>query len=410
MYKYDRTDLKQHQTHTRPREFIEVESPIPQQRALTSRRPLAMMLGSGVTVLTIWMFAVLGTASTAVSGALPIVALQGGGASAVHNTNPNPNADLPQSNQQPPQSSKPVLPSLLQSHSADSALPMTTRPDGRKALSNSPAVIVVYVPDGYYPQPAALKPPTTQAAQQTASIVQHIATGNEPKAIEPAKQLQSTQPQYAASVATELQRAMENSPRYNTVRQVLIQLDPALATRPQVSTQAQPQTQTRTQTQTQVQPQTQGQNTVQSPAQPDTQPAQSKTNLADQQRYANVNALVMSTVPAYMKIPFGINEGTLQVNTMVAPTPAFLFDQQQIRSALCQVGSGDVIAVYDMVPDAWELKTTFTPKDPVRWFAVKDASGKAFYLPNYLDPVRDIQVGDKFVNKGGCNVELVPRS
>ena len=117
----------------------------------------------------------------------------------------------------------------------------------------------------------------------------------------------------------------------------------------------------------------------------------------------------MSTLPAYMKVPLGVNEGTLQVNTLVAPTPAFLFDQQQIKAALCQVGNGEVVSVYDSVPDAWELKTTFIPKDPVRWFTVKDASGKLFYLPNYIDPVRDVQVGDRFVNQGNCNVVLVQR-
>jgi hypothetical protein len=403
MYPYDHSDVKYRQTQTRQREFVVVESPIPQRRALTSRRPLALMLGSSATALAIWMLAVFGSASTAVPGALPIVALQGGGASAVHNAS----GSAPQSEQAPPQANKPALPSLLQSHSADTALPLSKRADGRTVLSKSPAVIVVYVPDGYYPQPAAPRPPTAEAAQQTAAVVQNIATANESNAIEAARALQTSEPQYAASLAGEIQRVTENTPRYNTVRQVLIQLDPALATRTQVS--AQPQTQPRTQVQTQTQVQTSGQNSTQPPAQPNTSPVQNRANLSDRERYANVNALVNATLPAYIKMPLGVNEATLQVNTLVAPGPAFLFDQQQIKAALCQVGSGEVVSVYDSVPDAWELKTTFIPKDPVRWFAVKDAGGKVFYLPNYIDPVRDVQVGDHFVDKGNCNVALVPR-
>src|SRR5207237_5076751 len=192
-----------------------------------------------------------------------------------------------------------------------------------------PAVIVIYVPSNYYPQPALPKPPTTEAAQQTAAIVQHIASANEAKALEPAKALQAAQPQYAASVASEIQKATENAPRYNLVRQVLIELDPALATRTQPSVQTQPRTQVKTQTQTD----TTGQTSTQPPAQDNTFPPQNKTNLSDRERVANVNALVMSTLPAYMKMPLGVNEGTLQVNTLVAPTPAFLFDQQQIKPA-----------------------------------------------------------------------------
>jgi hypothetical protein len=115
----------------------------------------------------------------------------------------------------------------------------------------------------------------------------------------------------------------------------------------------------------------------------------------------------MATVPAYAKLPMGINEGTLQVNTLVAPTPAFLLNQAKIRSALCEVGNSEVVSVYDTIPQAWELKTTFNPRDPVRWFGVKDTAGQVFYLPNYFDAVRDMQVGDRFVVKGGCNVELV---
>jgi len=45
----------------------------------------------------------------------------------------------------------------------------------------------------------------------------------------------------------------------------------------------------------------------------------------------------------------------------------------------------------------------------VRWFTVRDAGGKQFYLPNYLDAVRDVQVGDRFVDHGSCNVELVKK-
>ena len=403
MYPYNRSDLKNRQAQTRPREWIEAESPIPQQRALSTRRPLALMFGGSVSVLAVWMLAVLGSAGTAVPGALPIVAVQGGGASVVQNANPNTGANAPQANQAPVQANKPALPALLQSRSGDSALPLTRRADGRTVLSNSPSVIVIYVPSNYYPQPELPKPPTTEAAQQTAAIVQQIASANEAKALEPAKALQAAQPQYAASVASEIQKATENTPRYNLVRQVLIELDPGLATR------TQPQTQPRTQVKTQTQTDTSGQTSTQPPAQDNTFPPQNKTNLTDRERYANVNALVMSTLPAYMKMPLGVNEGTLQVNTLVAPTPAFLFDQQQIKAALCQVGNGEVVSVYDSVPDAWELKTTFIPKDPVRWFTVKDASGKLFYLPNYIDPVRDIQVGDRFVNQGNCNVALVPR-
>src|SRR5437870_384475 len=80
MQPYYPSDLKNQQTQTRPREFIEIESPIPQRRALSTRRPLALMFGGSVTVLTVWMLAILGSAATAVPGALPIVAVQGGGA------------------------------------------------------------------------------------------------------------------------------------------------------------------------------------------------------------------------------------------------------------------------------------------------------------------------------------------
>jgi hypothetical protein len=65
--------------------------------------------------------------------------------------------------------------------------------------------------------------------------------------------------------------------------------------------------------------------------------------------------------------------------------------------------------VWDTVPKAWEMSTTFAPKDPVRWFTVKDSFGKLYYLPNYIDAKRDMQVGDRFTAKAGCAVELVRR-
>ncbi|HET6316472.1 MAG TPA: hypothetical protein VFG86_08440, partial [Chloroflexota bacterium] len=179
MQPYNRSDVKNRQAQTRPREFIEIESPIPQQRALGPRRPLALMFGGSVSVLAVWMLAILGSAASAVPGALPIVAVQGGGASVVQNANPNSVPNAPQANQAPLQTNKPALPGMLQSRSADSALPLTKRADGRTVLSNSPAVIVIYVPSNYYPQPDMPKPPTTEAAQQTAAIVQQIASANE---------------------------------------------------------------------------------------------------------------------------------------------------------------------------------------------------------------------------------------
>ena len=289
-------------------------------------------------------------------------------------------------------------PPLLQSRSADSLPALSKRPDGRAALSGSPAVLVIYVPSNYYPQPASVPPPTLESAQQTGAIVAQIATGNEGQAVEPARALQAAQPVYAASVAAELQQVTAPSPRYNVVRQVLIELDPALATRAQAQVQLQPQPQTQVQSAVAAPPQA-GQGSV----------LQASSNLSEKEKASRVNALVMSTVPAYLKMPLGMNEGTLQVNTMVVPTPAFLFDQAQIRAALCEIGGGQVVAVYDAIPDAWELKATFIPKDPVRWFSVQDSGGARYYLPNYLDAVRDVQVGDRFVDKGGCDVALAAK-
>jgi len=398
------TSNQTQETQTGATEFIVVESPIPARRALTQRRPLAVALGSGATVMAIWFLAVIGSAgSIAGSAGVPLVLVPGGAAAIQHDTT----ANAPQVTQQDsgqavidPQPRKFSAPPLLQSRSAETLPALSTRPDGRAALNNSPTVLLIYVPYNYYPQPAAALPPTKEAVQQASTIVQQIASANETKAVAPAKALQAAQPQYAAQLAAELQKATEPGPRYNVVRQVLVELDPALQTHIQVMPQTRAETQTQTQQQTAT---TVEQQTDQANGTP------SKVTRTYQERAARVNALVMATVPAYLKIPMGMNEGTLQVNTMVAPTPAFLFDQAQIRSALCEVGSGEVIAVNDTIPDAWELKATFIPKDPVRWFTVRDAGGKQFYLPNYLDAVRDVQVGDRFVDHGSCNVELVKK-
>jgi hypothetical protein len=395
-------------------EYIVIETPIPARRALTQRRPLAVALGSGATVMAIWFLAVIGSAgSIAGVAGVPLVLVPGGAAATQHDNS----ANAPQVTQQDTsqvvidlQARKVSAPPLLQSRSAETLPALSTRPDGRTALNGSPTVLMIYVPYNYYPQPAAALPPTKEAVQQASTIVQQIASANETKAVEPAKALQAAQPQYAAQLAAEIQKAAEPSPRYNVVRQVLVELDPSLQTHIQVVPQTRAETQTQVQVDTQTQAQTQQQTATTVQQQTDQANAlPSKATGTDQERAARVNALVMATVPAYLKIPMGMNEGTLQVNTMVAPTPAFLFDQAQIRSALCEVGSGDVVAVNDTIPDAWELKATFIPKDPVRWFTVRDAGGKLFYLPNYLDAVREVQVGDQFVNHGGCNVELVKK-
>jgi hypothetical protein len=406
------TSNQAQETQTGAYEYIVVESPIPQRRAVVPRRPLAMVLGSGATVMAIWFLAVIGSAgSVAGSSALPLVVIPGGAAATQRDTA----ANVPHESTQAVVDTQPgkvsVPPPLLQSRSAETLPAISIRPDGRSALNTSPTVLMIYVPDNYYPQPAVVRPPTEEAVQQTATIVEQIASANESKAVEPAKALQAAQPQYAAQLAGEIQKVTEAGPRYNVVRQVLVELDPALQTHTQVEPQARAQTQIQVQMETQTQAQTQAQQqaattTQQQADQANT--AQAKVR-SDQERAARVNALVMSTVPAYLKIPMGLNEGTLQVNTMVVPTPAFLFDQAQIRSALCEVGNGEVVAVNDTIPDAWELKATFIPKDPVRWFTVLDAGGKLFYLPNYLDPVREVQVGDRFVNHGNCSVELVKK-
>ena len=400
-------------TQTGAPEYIVVESPIPVRRALTQRRPLGVALGGGATVVAIWLLAVIGSAGSIAGGAgVPLVLVPGGGAAAQQSS-----ASMPQDTAQDtspaavdPQPRKVVVPPLLQSRSAEPLPVLDTRPDGRTALNASPAVLVIYVPYNYYPQPAAVQPPTREAVQQASAIVQDIANGSEAQAVTLAKALQAAQPKYAAQLATEIQHATEPSPRYNVVRQVLVELDPALQTHIQVVPQTSVQTQVQVQTQTQPQtsPQTQANTTTQQQTD-QSNPSPAQTTRSYEERAARVNALVMATVPAYLKIPMGMNEGTLQVNTMVAPTPAFLFDQAQIRTALCEVGSGDVIAVNDTIPDAWELKATFVPKDPVRWFTLRDAGGKLFYLPNYLDAVREVQVGDRFVNHGSCNVELVKK-
>ena len=389
-------------------EYIVVETPIPARRALTQRRPLAVALGSGATVMAIWFLAVIGSAGSIAGGAgVPLVLVPGGAAAAQHDNSANAPQDTTQDSSQAAidlQPRKVSAPPLLQSRSAETLPALSTRPDGRTALNGSPTILIIYVPYNYYPQPVAVLPPTKEAVQQASTIVQQIASANETKAVEPAKALQAAQPQYAAQLAAEIQKATEPSPRYNVVRQVLVELDPSLQTHMQVV----PQTRAETQTQVQVDTQTQAQTQTQQQTD-QTNGTPSKVTRTFEERAAHVNALVMATVPAYLKIPMGMNEGTLQVNTMVAPTPAFLFDQAQIRSALCEVGSGDVVAVNDTIPDAWELKATFIPKDPVRWFTVRDAGGKQFYLPNYLDPVREVQVGDRFVNHGSCNIELVKK-
>ncbi|MEP7200071.1 MAG: hypothetical protein ABI874_09655, partial [Chloroflexota bacterium] len=210
------------------REFVVAESPIPQQRALTARRPLALVLGGSATVMAIWFLAVIGSAGMAATGGAAVV-MQG----SVPNTQRDTTINVPNANiiPQNPQNKPSLPPPLLQSRSADTLPPLTARSDGRTALRASPSVLVVYVPDGYYPPPQSAQPPTKEAAQQTANIVQELATGNETKAVEQAKVLQAAQPQYAKTVAVELQTATQDSPRYNVVRQTLIALDPALATR-----------------------------------------------------------------------------------------------------------------------------------------------------------------------------------
>jgi hypothetical protein len=400
------------QTQIGATEYIVIESPIPLRRALTHRRPLAMALGTGAMVMAIWFLAIIGSAgSIAGSSAVPLVIIPGGAAAAQHDTAANVPNDTTQAVVDPQPGKVSSAPPLLQSRSAETLPAISSRPDGRSALNSSPTVLMIYVPYNYYPQPAAVRPPTTEAVQQAATIVQQIATANETKAVAPAKALQAAQPQYAAQLAVEIQNVTEPGPRYNVVRQVLIELDPSLQTHIQVEPQvrAETQTQVQVQTQTQAQTQTQQQTATNTQQQTDEANAAQAKVRSDQERAARVNAFVMATLPAYLKIPMGLNEGTLQVNTMVAPTPAFLFDQAQIRSALCEIGSGDVVAVNDTIPDAWELKATFVPKDPVRWFTVRDVGGKQFYLPNYLDPVREVQVGDRFVNHGNCNVELVKK-
>ncbi|MBI5880002.1 MAG: hypothetical protein HZB53_20325 [Chloroflexi bacterium] len=395
-----RTEVRTSTTRVSDTQYIVIESPIPASRALGPRRPLAMVLSGGALVLTVWVLGVLASAGSMAAGAFPAV-LGGGAMSRPPVSAPLSAAEAPVEAALPPAAPRPAL---LQSRSADPLPPLSARADGRTAVSSSPTVLIVYVPDGYYPQPASAAPPTREAAQQTAAIVQQVASGNEAKAVEAARALRAAQPQYATRVASELQTAAEPSPRYNQVRQVLIALDPSFAT------QTQTETQVRSQTQTQVQPQAQNGTQGQAATNTNAPAPATRPNVADREQVAaRVNALIMGTVPAYAKIPLGLNEATLQVNTLVAPTPAFLFDQRQIRSALCEIGSGEVVAVHDTVPNAWELKTTFTPKDPVRWFTVKDSFGKPFYLPNYLDAQREVQVGDRFSTKEGCNVELIRR-
>jgi hypothetical protein len=395
-------------------EYIVVGTPVPQKRALTTRGPLGLALGGSATVLAIWVLGILGSAGAITGSAVPLLAVPGSGA-AVQQPQSVPDApvaDEPVSAEAKSQPAQVVpQPPLLQSRSTDNLPALVARADGRMAVRSSPATIVVYVPANYYPQPASLPPPTRESAQQTAAIVEQIATGHEDKAIEPARALQAAQPAYAAGVASELQQVTAPGPRYNSLRQILVELDPAFATRTQVQAQpqVQAQTQTQTQVQTQVQPQAQTQTETSVSAPPKTNQdstAQTSTNISEQEKARRVNNLVMATVPAYLKLRFGMNEGTWQVNTLVAPTPAFLFDQAQIKAALCQIGSGSVTEVYDAVPNAWELKATFVPKDPVRWFMVQNAAGTRFYLPNYVDPVREVQVGDRLINSGGCNVTL----
>jgi hypothetical protein len=398
----DTGPVRDYHTRPQPPEYIVGGAPVPPQRALTSRRPLGIALGGSATVLAIWVLGILGSAGALTGSAVPLLAVPGSGAAVQHDAALNPPPDEPAAAEVNNQPAKVVPPPpLLQSRSADSLPPLVSRADGRTAVSGSRAVLVIYVPANYYPQPASLPPPTRESAQQTAAIVEQIAAGNEEKAVEPARALQAAQPAYAAGVAAELQQVTAPSPRYNAVRQVLVELDPAFATRTQVQTQVQ------VQPQVQPQAQTQAQTSVSAPPQTTQGSAvQPGANISEKEKTARVNMLVMSTIPAYVKIPFGMNEGTLQVNTLVSPTPAFLFNQAQIKAALCQIGSGSVVAVNDAIPDAWELKTTFSPKDPVRWFTVQDAAGTRFYLPNYLDPVREVQIGDQLVDKGGCNVVL----
>jgi hypothetical protein len=411
----EREQRRAFRVQPQPPEYIVVGTPIPQKRALTTRGPLGLALGGGAAVLAIWVLGILGSAGAITGSAVPLLAVPGSGAAVQQpqSAPAAPVADEPavtEAKSQPAQVAA-QLPPLLQSRSADNLPALVARADGRMAVSGSPATIVVYVPANYYPQPASLPPPTRESAQQTAAIVEQIATGHEDKAVEPARALQAAQPAYAAGVANELQQVTAPSPRYNAIRQVLVELDPAFATRVQVQPQpqVQAQTQTQTQVQTQVQPQAQTQTETSISAPPKTNQdstAQTSTNISEQEKARRVNNLVMATVPAYLKLPFGMNEGTLQVNTLVAPTPAFLFDQAQIKAALCQIGSGSVVAVNDAVPNAWELKATFVPKDPVRWFTVQNAAGTRFYLPNYVDPVREVQVGDRLIDSGGCNVTL----
>ena len=183
------------ETQTGTVEYIVVETPIPARRALTQRRPLAMALGSGAMVMAIWFLAVIGSAGSIAGGAgVPLVLVPGGAAAVQHDTTANAPQDTTQDATQDtgqavidPQPRKVSAPPLLQSRSAETLPALSTRPDGRTALNSSPTVLMIYVPYNYYPQPAAVLPPTKEAVQQASTIVQQIASANETKAVEPAK-------------------------------------------------------------------------------------------------------------------------------------------------------------------------------------------------------------------------------
>src|SRR5438105_9298405 len=55
-------------TETGAPEYIVVETPIPVRRALAQRRPLAVALGSGATIMAIWLLAVIGSAGSIAAG------------------------------------------------------------------------------------------------------------------------------------------------------------------------------------------------------------------------------------------------------------------------------------------------------------------------------------------------------
>src|SRR5438309_11953348 len=86
---YETKDLHSTRTRQQETEFVVSNAPVPAQRALAPRGPVALALGSSAMLMLIWVFGVLGSAGAITGGAGPLAAIPGSAASVRQNTTAN---------------------------------------------------------------------------------------------------------------------------------------------------------------------------------------------------------------------------------------------------------------------------------------------------------------------------------